>query len=561
MSMKNRSRSRARLLIAAWMVVAAAGVTMLCAIDGPPAAPSAPAAEARPAAPGAEPARAGRRMPGDLAEYALSLDAELSYAAEALPAGATNLRHLVSTRTQGRLAEQVVELLRAHTVSLLRVEAAHVVHERGQQRDTAVEAALDRGILVERDERGTITRARLPLGLDRTGATAVLALADVMQGVLPRAGQHTWTAAEVTSEGTRQVRYVRLGSGPAFEKRIERAAQGGSETVVTGQLQGAWDEHEGTLRELRGKETHVRAGQGGKTLALAELQIALTRVGNGRDPARAAAALAAVEPSFGPWRRLDDPLPAEAGDERAALAVLVGGRSLEDLLGLIARADSDPQAEQDARRALWAYLRLHPEAGPQLAGRAARQKPSDLGARIVVAGLVRAGNAPAQAGLREVAEAWRNTEAALPIVLALGSVAAPSPQTEAFLRTLQGDAATRPELARIGTVALGDVADRVRGSDPERADAIGAELERLLRSSEDAADVVAGLAALGNARSERARELAPPYLSSSDPQIRRMAVFALARSPGDTAHEALRRVAANDPDESVRHEAERALGG
>jgi O-acetyl-ADP-ribose deacetylase (regulator of RNase III) len=209
---------------------------------------------------------------------------------------------------------------------------------------------------------------------------------------------------------------------------------------------------------------------------------------------------------------------------------------------------------------LWAYLKLHPEGTAAIAKLAAEASPGDPGAKMVVQALARAGTPDSQRGLATIIDAWRGTDAASAVTPLLAMSAAPTIESENYLRSLRDGANASPDLASTASLALGAVAARVQGSDPDRAAAIADEcVERL--KAQDGADAIGGaLAALGNTGSSRILDVAPSYLTNDDAFVRRMAVHALGQAESNAdVRASLERVAASDGDEQVRAEAAKIL--
>jgi HEAT repeat protein len=229
---------------------------------------------------------------------------------------------------------------------------------------------------------------------------------------------------------------------------------------------------------------------------------------------------------------------------------------------LIDRANTN---DADARKAigdtLWAFLRLHPDATAEIGARVAKMKPDEGAAKLLARSLISSATPEAQRALVDIAKAWRGDEAVATIVAGLGLAPEPTMDTESYLRSNLDDSSVDANVSHASAIALGNVGDHVRKEDPARADGIASDLLDHLKSLDDASDIVTTLAAVGNTRSERAVDLATPCLQSADPTIRRMAAYALGRAGGEQARALLEKLAKEDPDDTVRREAQGAIGG
>jgi HEAT repeat protein len=124
---------------------------------------------------------------------------------------------------------------------------------------------------------------------------------------------------------------------------------------------------------------------------------------------------------------------------------------------------------------------------------------------------------------------------------------------------VRADAKAPTEVAQAATLTLGAVAGQVRAADPGRADAIADEIADATAAEKDPAALAVDLAALGNARSPRAAEVAQAHVGDDDAMVRRMAVFALSRAGDPDSRATIARLAESDQDQAVRDAAKRAL--
>jgi hypothetical protein len=313
--------------------------------------------------------------------------------------------------------------------------------------------------------------------------------------------------------------------------------------------------------ELAGSETHDHGGPGGITLARADEKVSLRRTRTEGNLARAMAVAASVEESFGPWMAVDAPPPANPDAQQRELERVAGTRSFADVELLLDRVDSDVALQRDLQRSLWARLRLHPEETAALGRRLQTLKPDSAAARLLLGALVQAGTPEAQRTLVSAAEQARGERTAMAsIVSSLGSLETPTMDTEAFLRSVQDDPTKSDGLAHTAEVALGNVAEHLKSSDPGRADGIIDDLAARLEKDKDPAEAAAAFAALGNARSDRVTSLAPAFLHDEDPNVRRMTLYALDRAGSDAARALIEQIAASDPDPTIRSAAAKMHG-
>jgi hypothetical protein len=547
-----RRRSLCRALFASSALAIAAGIGGFAYLHRAPA--SAPTAASNGASPesttalgglfalahvGARPAG---RVPGDVTHFTLTLDSDIAIATDG------KRKPIGGMRTSGTLAERTLQATADGVVSLLAVEGASVTFGNAHQSD--IETALAAGIVVERNPQGTTTRVRLPNSVSSNGARVLRTIADLYQWTPPGAAPE-WSASEATSLGVSSAKYTRADSDHV-RKAFDVADAPGARASMRGELLATMDGPR--VASLHGEETIVVR----ESASIATNHVSLDRTQSGSDLATAMRVSGSLEEAYGPWMALDAPLPRSTGDDDATLDGKIAGRSLEQLQEALTKGDRVAVAR--ATDALGAYARLHPEACAGLAQQAAAGDPKDAATHARVQALVLAGNPEAQRGLFDVAKAWKDPQDSGAVIAAIGTVTSPTSETADHLRAVRLDQDVPPVAARNADVALGNVASKLRDSDPTRADAIAADIGDRLSKESDPADVVSSLVALGNSHSERAHDVAAQYLQTGDPMVRRVAVYAYGRNMDDDARARIKQIAESDPDPNVRDEAARMLG-
>ncbi len=558
LSVDARRRARVRGACALGAALLAGGIALVrSATSSTPESPRATQAESAEKAPlsGLD------AQPGDEHAYALTLQIELSAALSNLFDGARAeaLTGTASTRVVGRLHELVLD----RQTSLVTLEAPEVTAQGA--RLSTMEAALVRGVLVERTTGGQIASVRTAKGADGEAIAMLRELAVILQWSRPPEGARSWTAREQAVEGTIEARYA-LDEGGRFRKEASRLVE---PTIVPAplplpasvsvDLHGQVEPGTFALLRLAGTRSVTRTAASGAPFVRGVAEVTLARARSSRDEARARDVAASRDDYFDAPARLGDPLPTSPRSERGVLERLAAGRSTGELVSLVQRAATDVEAKRVLETSLRAFLILHPEACREIARAAASSSLAHSGARTVVYGLVASGHAEAQRALVELGRAWRGTGETVQLLPSLAALAAPNRDTEAFLRGLRAEPGASADLLANVDITLGTVAAHVQKDDPARADAIAEELERRVVATTAPAALAPLLAALGNTASERIRDVAPAYLTSEDTGVRRMAVYALGRLPDAEGRETLTEIAKGDSDAGVRNEAARAL--
>jgi hypothetical protein len=467
----------------------------------------------------------------------------------------------VKAEWSGTMTERALDPA-AH-VGLVRIEQPR--YTLAGQPDPEVEAALKKGVVIERDDDGRVLRLRVPKSLGRAARVALRTMADALEWSNGPVGTASWASEDPGAQGTVAARYETTDAGPgrlAFTRRIVRLVHAGSRppgpafsTDERAELRGELDVPRMRFSSVTGTHTVAQANARGATVSTQSTQVSLVRTGTATDVPAAAIFNATIDDAFEPWIPIDDSSgDAPRFDERAKEAMLAGRTPQQVIAGL---RSGDPSQITEAASALRLLLELHPEAAAEIARDAARGAPGERGTGIELSALVSNGSAEAQRGLTTVLDAWKGKPYAASAATLFASVHAPTAQTVDYLLALRGDHGA--ELGPTLDTTLGSVAAHLRESDPVRADAIAQEFEKRLRGSTDTSQIAQTLVALGNTRSERITDVAPDYVQSSDPRIRQMAVYALGNAQEDAARDVIRQMAATDPDPQVRAEAARAL--
>jgi HEAT repeat protein len=479
------------------------------------------------------------------------------------PQGAGDGPRSFVQEVSGPLAE--LALNPSGSIALVAVPGA-VVTIAGQ-RQPAIESALAKGLVVQRDARGRVSRVRLPRSAG-TANGALRSLAMLVEWTAPDGEARAWEASEATPQGEAAVRYEigdDAADGAPFTRRIERLTRPARDRSVLGlvpsesaTLRGRVDRAAARVVSLNGEIAAEYSSPTKAVVASGRTTVTLTGTGVDRDPAAALAAIARLDAEYADWTDLADTPEPDAADARASAAEMFGaGRSLDELLRALDSGDDVERAR--AQVALAFYVEAHAGTAARL-GREITQAPrEDRRGRTLLGVLARAGGPEAQRAVVDLVKEWRDTPRVVDALPLLGQVEHPTRETEDFLRGLQADPAAKGIGATVDTT-LGALASRLQGSEPGRADAIAERFEERLKASSDPGQQQESLMALGNTRSERILDVAPGLLASDDADVRRAAVFALGRAPDEEGTQALLEKAANDdPDGRVRAAARRAL--
>ncbi|WP_437659787.1 HEAT repeat domain-containing protein [Sorangium sp. So ce1182] len=244
-------------------------------------------------------------------------------------------------------------------------------------------------------------------------------------------------------------------------------------------------------------------------------------------------------------------------DERVQRDEL-GADTWDTLADRIAHPDVDPAKTSLKLRALF---RLHPEDCDKardalVAGRSAR----DRWFLLLSQALASAGSSQAQKALTQAMARTTDRQDHQEVIVAeLGQIAAPTLETEAFVR----DAAARHvdgdvrDMAKLG---LGTMARSLRDLDPARSDALTQEAVGRWTEAKDDRERVVALGVLGNAGSEEGLNPVREALQSDNAAVRSAAAMALRFVEGSDAEQTLNDVLEKDRSPDVRSAAVQALG-
>ena len=329
-----------------------------------------------------------------------------------------------------------------------------------------------------------------------------------------------------------------------------------------GGFAGQVDVRDGHLLSLKGTETQAFLIAGhfvGQTQTHLTLQFTNTEF---LDPAaitllleaRAVNAMGAAAVSL-------STRPSEEELETALQKSNLGRDTLETLIAAL-------QSVQPATRLtdtqlylkLRALVHLRPDASVSLGKILGTAEAGSRTVNILIDALGAVGHDEAQAALVNAIRVHNTDVEMLPkLVLALDRSMAPSQLSEDALRELAANSNT-PEIAQLSLFLLGNVANKVAQTSPERSTKI---VNSLIRDTAETTspEVLKGrLLALGATRSAVALKIIAGFLYHPSAEIRAVAASALRLFPVGTADELLLKVLATDMDATVRNACAEALG-
>lgn len=252
----------------------------------------------------------------------------------------------------------------------------------------------------------------------------------------------------------------------------------------------------------------------------------------------------------------------EAGETSIHRAEL-GGATAESLLADLAQIEASAEERKD-KTALYlkfkALVYLRPESCTRI-GEILAAAEADSATLLTLSGALSAvGHTQAQQALVAVIRArptdWRILSTLIP---ALGSVGAPTKESEAVLRGLAFNSANT-DIASTARLALGVMARKLADRSPDRAAKI---VSRIIKNFEGAsAEKTARemLLVLGNTGSTLALPTVARFVAHRDSSLRAAAVSALRWIDASRADALLIKALSSDSDAAVRLEAAVALG-
>ncbi len=427
---------------------------------------------------------------------------------------------------------------------------------------TMLESELAQGFFAGRNARGQIVEYRFSRTASSFAQGFLRLIAVATQRVLPEDGKisNRWTVGEVDTAGEAQVTYE--GAGSAWRKTksvytkllteaglVADAAQQSGRTVEgKGTL-----ELEGASIKLASLEEHSSLRIDQATIANdAEVQI-VRKAGHSPEGVEQLRALLHSLPSVS---ALSLPEVRERPAQDRYREVL-GNHSFDDLTKSL--ASLDPEDEVGRRTLLQRFeadLNLTPSDASRLAARIGQANEAEQ--TMIISALSNAETPEATESLRGISkdpklpDPVRETATAM-----LGFTKDADEETVGRLERASLD--PKDPQAGTATLALGNVADLMRTSSPERADDIVSQLIERLREASDERTQVQLLGALGNSGAARLVEDLAPWLSSPSAVVRASAYRALRLVGSEAALSAMARGALGDEDPQVRAQVIAAL--
>ena len=420
-------------------------------------------------------------------------------------------------------------------------------------RDPAATAAALTGhrAFVRLSPRGEVRSIGFPADTAPGSKNALRALVMQLQLTLPEGDDAEWQAEEAVGVG--RMRFAYGTDGDAIARRPQALV---ALDAVPGDLDGA--------QELDGA-TRFQV-EGGALVAIDDREAWSYRRPGASGPAVATRSTFSLRRKEArPFDRATVQLPAsgeqplqetvvDPDQERRLDVALARDMSLEQVIFGVDHFEQGQRPRHDFVARAGAFLRLNPAAASDLVARFSSPELTIRGRGMIMDILAQAGDANAQAAMREIlgTPAARATRFGL-LLQRFTLVKAPTKESAALLAATYRGARESGEIgaAQGAAVALGAVASRMaRGADAAQA----AEAVRLLgdelRRAETSDLKRALLAGLGNARDASQVELIRSLASDADPQVRAEVAGALGGVADDGAREALLGLVA-DPDATV----------
>lgn len=463
------------------------------------------------------------------------------------------------TRITGEVAVEQLGANAAGSIEAVSYEALrdHAFRLAGQ--DVASDPEKTRAelvgkrVYVTRSQRGEVLGVSFDSDTSPATRTALRALVQAMQ--VTTSNDATWEAEEATSVGRMRMQYRR--DGEALQRKAVALV---ALDAVSGPLDGT--------QALTGG-AHIELAPTGRLAAMEDVEHwSYTRPGS---------SVAAIDTEFSFVLRMKavSPFDARALQARVprtmqALAEPVQDQDLarrrdlrlsqgitkEALLLAIDRFEKGMRPGGDMIVRAGAFLRLHPEANREIVARFRDPQATFKGRGFALDLLASAGDAPAQAAMREAiaSEAARTHADDLGMyVQRFTLVAEPRPESATFLQQeyLRSRKDDQLPAAQGAAATLGAVVNKLdRGGDRDAASAAHDLLRAELRDATDPAMQRALLAGLGNAkRMEDVPEISA-LAGSTEPLVRAQVAGALRSMDSPEARQVLLGLA-GDPDVSV----------
>ncbi|MGC4046963.1 MAG: HEAT repeat domain-containing protein [Armatimonas sp.] len=251
--------------------------------------------------------------------------------------------------------------------------------------------------------------------------------------------------------------------------------------------------------------------------------------------------------------------PDPEQQQRQRYSATLGAETPDSLLAALESLSTNARAKDSNSLYLKvrALMALQPESASRFDAYLTRTNPDSAGMRVVLDAIREIGTPQAQLCLATAIKARASesgfVEMALP---ALGMVAHPTKETEAFLLTLSHRS---DNCGAQASLLLGTLVNTLSRAEPVRSKALLGELIARLKNDANEPGVLLALAALGNAGAPDTLPQLTSSLSHTNPNRRSAALLALRLIPGAEAEKQLLKALQSDTESSVRASAAFAL--
>jgi hypothetical protein len=217
----------------------------------------------------------------------------------------------------------------------------------------------------------------------------------------------------------------------------------------------------------------------------------------------------------------------------------LGKRNMDDLVKEILAADVSPESRRKHRTQLYQSLQaamyLYPKEVLKLRPFLMKGESGDMPFRIINGAISAVGNGEGQALVRRVLNQRRkNNEVAIQLVSTLSDVLEPDLASVELLTNI-AQTTKEPLIQLSAELGLGTMALMLRFSAPERVQSVVRRLVNELKTAQDEERKIDMLRALGNAGATSAQPAIIPFLESTDPRTRSIAMAAIRWDPSKSA--------------------------
>ncbi len=423
-----------------------------------------------------------------------------------------------------------------------------------------LEEAFAQPVVWEMRADGSIPRIGVAEHLLAPAQQTSKQIAGMAQFVVPTTPRSSWEITEEDAQGRAKAHYARDDNGHFTKQRDSYSAVLASPVERDLQLKDAradvvWSatrhiEHLEASEKLLQRSTDYFPS----TIASSSLSMELVEIAkvpaDEVDAMRAEVADHIMSPLWG---------ELTAFARRAALdEAWIAGLSLDGILDQLAELG---ESEADTRKRLRLYAAMVAlfRQDARARAEALRLLENDHEQAVSLIGaLGESGHPEAQTGLMNLVQSDAlDTENRVWAAVGTTRAGAPPKEVVEGLEGLFDD----PELADQARYGLGSASALLRGTDPERADALGEILVDEFNNSKTRGNRRRALLALGNAEYPGALDAVRDALKDPDPKIRRAAISAIRDIDDPEVDEILATFAVKDNNGDVRYEALRSMHG